>query len=63
VKNKPNYEQKNAKYGALEIDSKNAGTLVQQGIPAILPLPNTPLYSIDIHSSKREEERAKMRKE
>jgi hypothetical protein len=63
VKNKPNYEQKNAKYGALEMDSKNAGTLVQQGIPAILPLPNTPRYSIDIHSSKREEKRTKTWKE
>jgi hypothetical protein len=42
VKNKPNYEQKNAKYRALEMDSKSAGTLVQQGIPALLPLPNTP---------------------
>jgi hypothetical protein len=59
VKNKPNYERKNAKYGAFEIDFKNAGTLVQQGIPAILPLPNTPRYSIDIHSSKREEKRRK----
>jgi hypothetical protein len=41
------------------MNSENAGTLVQQGIPALLPLPNTPQYNIDIYSSKREEKREK----